>query len=77
MIKLPVESTTVIKAASDSTLKQFTTFGVSNTMCFLHHYYSGAHWGGWGPSPPQDLQNNINFFGFIDSMFKMYMDIKL
>ena len=33
--------------------------------------------GGWGPSPPQDFQNNINFIGFIDSMFNMYMHIKL
>ena len=27
--------------------------------------------------PPQDFQNNINFIGFIDSIFNMYMHIKL
>ena len=35
MIKLPVKSTGKYKAASDSTLKQLTTCGASNTCTFL------------------------------------------
>ena len=33
--------------------------------------------GGWGAIAPQASQYNINFIGIIDSMFNMYMHIKL
>ena len=33
--------------------------------------------GGWGPYLKQDFQNNINFIGFIDSIFDRYMHIEL
>ena len=32
---------------------------------------------GAGGSAPQDFQNYTNFIGFIDSVFNMYMYIKL